>query len=518
MPEVDSSPADATVPLGNNEDLDILAKVDAMLESYVASLDDRSRKVVLFKSPEEISTIFSEEACDLSLEDGEPVSESRILSACEATLALSVRTGHPHFFNQLIGRADVTGIAGEMLVAATNGSAYTYEVAPVFLLIEQEVINKTLDLVGFSRDTAEGLTVPGGSMSNLYALQTARYYKFPEVKTRGIFAIGGEPVAYCSAGAHYSYMKAAHVVGIGSDNMVEIPMDSRGRMRADLLESQVAQDIAHGKKPFFVGATAGTTVWGTEAGAFDDLIALRRVCDKFGLWLHVDGAWGGAVLLSPKYKEELLAGVDMVDSFCWNPHKMVGAPLQCSIFTHNKGRGLLQACNGTCAAYLFQKEKNYASYDKGDWTIQCGRKPDGFKIWLAWKRLGDEGIRLRVEHGIKLAKYAADEIVKSSTGKSRFAGKFILHHDPEYANVCFWYLPPCLSDLKLLEGLNDEEAAKLSKVTPYIKDKMQREGLAMITFTGPYNFFRWTFSSPRNVGYDDVDIVLDDIDRIGRDF
>mmetsp|Transcript_19002 Transcript_19002/g.15910 ORF Transcript_19002/g.15910 Transcript_19002/m.15910 type:complete len:83 (+) Transcript_19002:355-603(+) len=78
---------------------------------------------------------------------------------------------------------------------------------------------------------------------------------------------------------------------------------------------------------------------------------------------------------------------------------------------------------------------------------------------------------------------------------------------------------PSLSELKPLEGcLSDEEAAKLSKVTPYIKDKMQREGLAMITFTGPYNFFRWTFTSPRNVGYDDVDIVLDDIDRIGRDF
>ncbi|KAF4726520.1 Glutamate decarboxylase 2 [Perkinsus olseni] len=82
----------------------------------------------------------------------------------------------------------------------------------------------------------------------------------------------------------------------------------------------------------------------------------------------------------------------------------------------------------------------------------------------------------------------------------------------------FRYLPPSLSHLEPLEGLNDEDAAKLTKVTPYIKDKMQREGLALITFTGPYNFFRWTFTSPRNVRYDDVDIVLNDIDRIGRDF
>ncbi|KAF4751186.1 Glutamate decarboxylase 2 [Perkinsus olseni] len=391
MPE-DLSPAPTPA---EQTDLDILTRVNAMLENYVASLDDRHHKVVQFKSPEEISRIFSEKACDLSLKDGQPAGEERILKACEATLALSVRTGHPHFFNQLIGRADVTGIAGETLVAATNGSAYTYEVAPVFLLVEQEVMNKTFDLVGFGRDTAEGLTVPGGSISNLYALQTARYYKFPKVKTEGIFAIGGQPVAYCSAGAHYSYTKAALVVGLGSNNMVEIPMDSRGRMRADLLEKRVTEDLAAGKKPFFVGATAGTTVM----GAFDDVEALREVCDKFGLWLHVDGAWGGAVLLSPKYKKALLSGVDKADSFCWNPHKMVGAPLQCSIFTHNKGHGLLQACNGTCATYLFQKDKNYASYDKGDWTIQCGRKPDAFKTWLAWKRLGDDGIRRRVEYG-----------------------------------------------------------------------------------------------------------------------
>ncbi|EER07579.1 Glutamate decarboxylase, putative, partial [Perkinsus marinus ATCC 50983] len=289
-----------------------------MLESYVESLDDRSQKVVQFKSPEEISKIFSEKACDLSLNDGQPVGEEAILNACEATLALSVRTGHPHFFNQLIGRADVTGIAGEALVAATNGSAYTYEVAPVFLLIEQELMNKTFDLVGFSRDTAEGLTVPGGSISNLYALQTARYYKFPQVKTEGIFAIGGQPVAYCSEEAHYSYTKAALVAGLGSNNMVKIPTDSRGRMRADILEKRVAEDLKAGKKPFFVGATAGTTVM----GAFDDVEALRSVCDKFGLWLHVDGAWGGAVLLSPKYKKTLLSGVEKADSFCWNPHKM----------------------------------------------------------------------------------------------------------------------------------------------------------------------------------------------------
>ncbi|EER14356.1 glutamate decarboxylase, putative, partial [Perkinsus marinus ATCC 50983] len=120
---------------------------------------------------------------------------------------------------------------------------------------------------------------------------------------------------------------------------------------------------------------------------------------------------------------------------------------------------------------------------------------------------------------ISLARYAANSMRKSSVESSnRFKGSFVLYRDPEYANVCFWYLPPSLSHLKPLEGLNAEDAVELTKVTPYIKDKMQRDGLAMITFTGPYNFFRWTFTSPRNVSYDDVDIVMGEIDRVGQDF
>ncbi|KAF4736952.1 Glutamate decarboxylase 2, partial [Perkinsus olseni] len=122
------------------------------------------------------------------------------------------------------------------------------------------------------------------------------------------------------AAAHYSYAKAAHLLGIGEDNMKEIPIDDRGRMKPEELERQIQVDLAAGLQPFFVGATAGTTVW----GSFDELVGLRAVCDKYGLWLHVDGAWGGAALLgSPATRDRLLRGVEKVDSFCWNPHKMV---------------------------------------------------------------------------------------------------------------------------------------------------------------------------------------------------
>ncbi|KAF4653208.1 Glutamate decarboxylase 2 [Perkinsus chesapeaki] len=419
-----------------------------------------------------------------------------------------------------------------MLTSACNTSAYTFEIAPVFVMVESSVIEKTLHLVGFESDNSEGLFVPGGSIANLYGLQLARFYRFPETKHEGLYAIGKPLVGYCSAAAHYSYKKAAHLMGIGDKNMKEIPIDNRGRMIPSELEKQIQSDLANGMQPFFVGATAGTTVW----GSFDELPPLRSLCDQYGLWLHVDGAWGGAAMLgSQATRDRLLKGVEKADSFCWNPHKMVGAPLQCSIIVHRKGKGLLQACNGTQAPYLFQKEKLHGDMDRGDWTIQCislsylgvidlkllspgGRRPDAFKIWLAWKHIGDEALRSRVEWSLDLSRYAA-ALISDGGSSGQFAGRFELHHQPEYANVCFWYIPPSLKDIKPSFGpLTDDQAFRLSQVIPYCKGKMQKLGLSMITFTGEYNFFRWTFANPHSVTRDDVVDVLKDIDAVGRDF
>ncbi|EER12071.1 Cysteine sulfinic acid decarboxylase, putative [Perkinsus marinus ATCC 50983] len=495
------------------EAAEIFDRVIAMLKKYLESAEDREEKVIDFKEPREIDQIMHRCGCDLSLEDGKRVGAEAIISACAATLRLSARTGHPQFFNTLFGRSDICGVVGEMLTVACNTSAYTFEIAPVFVMVEASVIDKTVQLLGFEPGTSEGLFVPGGSIANLYGLQLARFFKLPEVKHKGIYAIKGALVGYCSEASHYSYKKAAHLMGIGEDNIKEIAIDGRGKMVVDELTKRIEDDIAAGLQPFFVGATAGTTVW----GSFDELTSLRAVCDKYGLWLHVDAAWGGAALLaSTVTRDRLLRGVEKVDSFCWNPHKMVGVPLQCSMIVHRKGRGLLHSCNGTQAPYLFQKEKLFGEMDRGDWTIQCGRRPDAFKIWLAWKHIGDEALGRRVEWAIELSRYAA-EIINTSTG--RFCGRFELHHEPEYANVCFWYLPLSLKHLKPATGLlTQEEAAALSQVIPYCKSRMQELGLAMITFTGEYNFFRWTFANPRSVTREDVVAVLKDIDVVGCHF
>lgn len=134
-------------------------------------------------------------------------------------------------------------------------------------------------------------------------------------------------------------------------------------------EAKIQQAIAENKQPFFVNATAGTTV----IGAFDDLNGIADLCEKYNLWMHVDACLGGSVILSEKHKH-LLNGIERTDSLSWNPHKSLGVPLQCSLLLI-KEKGLLHECNSTAAQYLFQQDKFYdVSYDTGDKSVQCGRK------------------------------------------------------------------------------------------------------------------------------------------------
>lgn len=259
------------------------------------------------------------------------------------------------------------GLAGSWLTEALNTSQYTFEVAPVFTVIENVLLEKCLHLFGFPG--GEGLFSPGGSISNMYAMSLARFRHNPEYKRKGLF--GSAPlVAFASVEAHYSLKKAAHWIGLGLDNLELVDTNERGQMCPQALNAAIERTGEGGRVPFFVCATAGTTV----LGAFDNFPEIAEICQRHVVWLHVDACLGGSAVLSPVRKAELLQGISLADSLAWNPHKSLGVPLQCSMFL-TRHAGLLHQCNSANADYLFQQDKFYDStYDSGDKSVQCGRK------------------------------------------------------------------------------------------------------------------------------------------------
>ena len=492
--------------------LSFMNSLSPKLIEYMDGLDNRDASVVELATPEEISAAFSGGPTSLSLDAvQEPIDSQALLSCADIIMKYSVRTGSPLFNNQLYGPADSIGVAGEWLTAALNTNVHTYEVAPVFTLMEREVLRKIAVTVGGAyAEESDGLFVPGGSIASMYGMILARHKICPETRTRGNAAVASKGlVAFTSAEAHYSYLKASMVMGLGTDNLVKVACDPiTGAMLPEALEEAIEAKKAEGYTPFFVGATAGTTV----LGAFDPFPAVHSVCEKHGLWMHVDAAWGGGAMFSAQKKTQALCeGVYLADSLTYNPHKMMGAPLQCSTFV-TRHLGALEAANAANAAYLFQPDKNFTELDTGDKTIQCGRHADSLKLWLMWKALGDKGLSARVDHCIWLAEYMSKRIAKQLDQNGNRC--FVQVAPTQYSNLCFYLIPPSLRSPEFngIDAATPEQLERLSKVSPIVKDRMQRAGKAMIGFqpvNGFNNCFRMVIAGAKeNLCTDGIDSIL----------
>uniref|UniRef100_A0A8C3HQD0 Glutamate decarboxylase 2 n=1 Tax=Chrysemys picta bellii TaxID=8478 RepID=A0A8C3HQD0_CHRPI len=291
--------------------------MDILLQ-YVVKSFDRSTKVIDFHYPNELLQEYNWELAD------QPQTLEEILLNCRTTLKYAIKTGHPRYFNQLSTGLDMVGLAADWLTSTANTNMFTYEIAPVFVLLEYVTLRKMREMIGWPGGCGDGIFSPGGAISNMYAMLIARFKMFPEVKEKGMAAIP-RLVAFTSEHSHFSVKKGAAALGIGTDSVILIRCDERGKIIPSDLERRIIEAKQKGFVPFLVSATAGTTVY----GAFDPLLAIADICKKYKIWMHVDAAWGGGLLMSRKHKWKL-NGVERANSVTWNPHKMMGVPLQCS--------------------------------------------------------------------------------------------------------------------------------------------------------------------------------------------
>lgn len=354
---------------------------------------------------------------DISLEE-EGVDDESFEKAITDLVLQMPRTQTNLFFNQLFGGRRPKAYMAELLTVLLNNSMYTYKVGGPMIAVEKLIFNGISSLIGYG-DT-EGTIAPGGSMTNYMSMLMARDKYDPESRKKGI---SRKLVAYTSRECHYSIAKNAAFCGLGRDNVRVIDSDDKGRMRVDLLEAEIQKDIENGFQPFYINATAGTTV----LGSYDDLEAIANLKEKYDLWMHIDAAYGGSVIFSDKYKY-LVKGAHRADSFSVNAHKMLGTPITCSIIVTPHRKCLYDSFSNE-ASYLYQGDQD--EINPGKISLQCGRRNDALKFWALWKSLGTKGLGEMVDWEFELADYARNYI--------RNNPDYTLYSFDDSINICFNY-------------------------------------------------------------------------------
>lgn len=396
-----------------------------IIDTYIASSKSTQTPVHSFVLPESLRE-------KLNLKLPETGQQDQILETIKEYLDYSVKTGNPQFFNQLWAGFTLPAFIGETIAALANTSMYTYEMAPVATLMEQELVDTMKSYIGY--DHGEGMMVTGGSNANLVALLAARNEHNATIKDKGLRHSGERQlVMFCSDQAHYSFLKAANILGLGMESVIKVSSDSDGKILPKELEKAITVAQNNRQEPFFVAATAGTTV----LGAFDPIKELAEIAHKNTLWFHIDGSFGGSALLSKKHKH-LLDGCHMADSFAWNAHKMMGVPLICSLLFFREKGTFLKHCSSHSGDYIFH-DNDHSSLDTGPQSLQCGRRVDALKLYLTWQYFGSEGLEKRMNHLFDMAAYAEQKVQEND--------HFELVAPRQSCTVCFRYLPHNRTDI-----------------------------------------------------------------------
>ncbi|EER26342.1 hypothetical protein D8B26_003295 [Coccidioides posadasii str. Silveira] len=465
----------------------LLDPVQERILQFIQSADRGSKAIIAHDPSDETDPFFSgllnlkrpselQQELQVDFPDSGQGADG-LLQILDRILQYSVNTWHQGFLDKLYASTNAPGLAAELIIAALNTNVHVYQVAPALTVIEKSTAARLASLFGLNGLYAGGIAVQGGTASNTTAIVIARNTLFPETKTEGVS--GNQFVLFSSAHGHYSIEKAAQMLGFGSKAVWVVPVDEKGQMIPKALDDLIITAKSQGKKPFFVNATAGTTV----VGSFDPLPEISEICRKHNLWFHVDGSWGGSFIFSSKQKSKL-TGSHLADSITFNPHKMLGVPVTCSFLLAADIRKFHRA-NTLPAGYLFHNEEYTKGFwDLGDLTLQCGRRADALKLFLSWMYYGSEGYEQKIDSACSVAEHLSTVV-----GNNPHL-ILLTENPPPCLQVCFYYAP--LGRMAYPPGreingkaLSEEERAELnSQITEEIVQKLVPQGF-MVDYAPP---------------------------------
>lgn len=296
---------------------------------------------------------------------------------------------HPRYFGYFNPSVDAAGILGETIAAAYNLQMAVWSHAPAAVEIEQHALAFLMRRLGLPVAAGTAHFTCGGTEANHTALLAALAERYPDYGRQGLMAVGAKPRVYVTPETHESIEKTAHAAGIGRDAVRRIATDARGRLSSDALATAVAADRAAGLEPLLAVATAGTTA----IGAIDPLPEIADLCVRERLWLHVDAAWGGACVMSPRLGP-LVAGIERADSVTWDAHKWLSVPMGAGMFFAARRKPVADAFR-TATGYMPSSPEGLV--DPYVASLQWSRRFIGLKVFLLLAELGEEGLARRIE-------------------------------------------------------------------------------------------------------------------------
>jgi L-2,4-diaminobutyrate decarboxylase len=292
---------------------------------------------------------------------------------------------HPHYVgHQVPPSVPLSGLF-DALGSVTNQVMAIYEMGPWGVAVEQALVGRLTAAIGWDPTRSAGIVTHGGAAANLTALLAARNVSLGDAWEAGVARSGPAPVLVVQEEAHYSMGRAAGIMGLGTRQIVKAEVDVQHRLDPVRLDATLQRLKAEGHPVIaVVGCACATPV-----GAFDPLSAVADVCEKHGVWFHVDAAHGGSALLSPRYKH-LCAGIERADSVVWDAHKMLFVPALCAFVLYRNREHSFRAFSQE-APYLFDASApDLREFDGGVRTLECTKRTAAYGLWGLWSMFGPQ--------------------------------------------------------------------------------------------------------------------------------
>lgn len=468
------------------------------IEAYQQAIEQSTQAVMQWlKQPEMYQGKTVAELRDRIKLDFNPKglgNEAAIERAVEFFLKDSLSVHHPQCVAHLHCPSLVVSQAAEVLINATNQSMDSWDQSPSATIMEVKLVEWLREQVGFGAGDA-GVFTSGGTQSNLMGLMLARDAFFARqghsVQQNGLTGDLSKLKVFCSENAHFSVQKNMALMGLGYRSVTLVKTDEFSRMDVSDLSEKLAQAKANGEQVMAIVATAGTT----DAGAIDPLADIAALAAKEGIWVHVDAAWGGALLLSEKYRH-YLNGLELVDSVTLDFHKQFFQTISCGAFLLKDARHY--QLMRYQAAYLnsdFDEEHGVPNLVSK--SLQTTRRFDALKLWMGLEALGQKKYAEIIDNGVTLAQDVAAWVLEQP--------QLELVMKPQLASVLFRFRP-AQGDMAFVALLNQR-----------IGDALLASGAANVGVTEADGItcLKLTLLNP-TVNLQDVKVLLESVKACGQ--